>query len=1157
MTEAFIPLGPFRLTRRIGRGGMAEVWSGVHASQGVPVAVKVMTGERSREEQYRAAFRNEVQAVASLDHPGIVMVLDHGEVGPGVEDASRGLLPAGSPYLAMELADHGTLLESPADEMGWSPLRSILIALLDALAHAHARGVVHRDLKPSNVLVFGQGDGRRLKLADFGLAQAVELLQTRPDSTEFVCGTPSYMSPEQIRGEWRDYGAWTDLYGLGCVAWTLASGRPPFSDVGLIELVRRQLEEEPPSFQALFPVPAGFEGWLRRLLLKEPGRRFVRAADALWSLLHLGETAQGTAVSRPAERIDDDTPTQVIALMGVAPSTGGAPDLLPPGAGPEPPAPRVSPPLPVTWEQPSARPPSMRLIGAGLGLYGLRTVPLIGRRRERNVLWAALSVVHAEREPRLVLLRGAAGTGKTRLAEWIAERAHEVGGATVLRAAHGPNPGAADGLPRMLARHLRCIGLSRADVLTRAERLLQRWKIMDEAEAIALADLMAPGTAADGGDAPPARPQTAGERFALLERQLRRLGRQRPVLLLLDDVPWGPESIAFARSLMEGRAAGRDTDGGLPVLLLLTARDEALAERPAEAAALAELLALPGAASIDVPPLPQGDRAALIRELLGLAGDLAAKVDERTGGNPLFAVQLVGDWVQRGLLEVGAEGFVLRPGAAVQIPDDLHQVWSGRVARLVEGQPPGSREALEIAAALGSSVDSREWEGACAAAGLPDPSKIAEGLVVNRLALRTQEGWSFVHAMLRESLERLAREGGRWPAHNRACAAMLAPRAQAGERGVSERLGRHLLLAGEQEAALEPLLRGARERRETSDYGLAQALLTQRDEALATLGAAPRDPRRGESWVLRARIHLHQGNLDEVFRWAGQAVMGGIDGDWAAIRSESLRLLGDAARRRGDLAEAVRLYERCTAVSGNPHGAAGSLWGLADVARQRGDCARAADLFAQARDIYQEIGDEHGVADHLLGLADVARQRSDLTEAARLYRQAEARFAELGNQYGMSRGRNGLGEIARLRGDLAHAADLYRSALTLLTRLSSADEIFPRVNLALVALAQGDFNAAEASLRESREILAGRGWGILQTCVQAALLPCAVHTRDWKSWDEDFAFVSAALRNTGLVEPDITWTVSLAAEMLEAAGEGGRAGAAKRLASRTQGVALG
>ena len=1140
------------------------MWSGVHVAQGVPVAVKVMTSEHLRDAQYHAAFRSEAQAVASLDHPGIVVVLDHGEVGAESEDASRGFLGRGSPYLAMELADCGTLAEASL-EMTWPNLRSILLSLLDALAHAHARGVVHRDLKPSNVLAFGRGEGQRLKLADFGLAQAVELVAGRQDSTEFVCGTPSYMAPEQLRGQWRDYGPWTDLYGLGCVAWMLSSGRPPFFEMGLLELVRRQLEEEPPAFQPFLRVPAGFEDWLRRLLRKEPGHRFVRAADAMWSLLSLGEAptqdvpATMTAMAARATSVAADgsttigPPVQVTTAVGPRDVRGVRSSGAAMAAISEMPEPAVSewlsPPLPETWHQPAVRPPSMQLIGAGLGLYGLRTVPLIGRKLERDVLWAALAVVHATREPRLVLLRGAAGNGKTRLAEWIAERAHEVGGAIVLRASHGPSHGAADGLPRMLARHLRCIGLSRSEVLVRTESLLQPWRVRDGDEAAALADLMVPGTAASEEAARPARPQTAVERFVLLERHLWRLGRRRPILILLDDVPWGLESIAFARFLLE-RSRGRSRADSLPVLLLLTARDETLAERSSEAAALADLVALPGAATVEVPPLPPRDRAALIHELLGLSGELAEKVKERTEGNPLFAVQLVGDWVHRGLLEVGSAGFLLRPGAAVQIPDDLHQVWADRVSRLLEGHPPGTRQALEIAAALGSSVDRKEWEKACAAADLPGTPWIAESLMANRLALRTQDGWSFVHNMLRETLERMARETGRWPAHNRACAAMLAPREAEGERGVAERLGRHFLLAGEWAAALEPLLRGARERRETSDYNLGQALLTQRDEALSALGAAPRDPRRGEGWVLRARIHLHQGSLDEVFRWAGQAVMGGVDGDWAAIRSESLRLLGDAARRRGDLTEAARLYERCTAVSGDPHGAAGSFWGLGDVARQRGDLARAAALFEQANSLYEEMGDIHGVVDHWIGLADVARQQGDLHNAERFYRKAEGRFAELGNQYGTARGRNGLGEVARMRGDLARAADFYTGALTLLTRLSSADEIFPRVNLALVALAGGDFTAAATSLHECRELLAERGWGGLHTCVRAALLPCAARVRDWQAWDEGYEMVAAVLQESGMTEPDVTWALGLAADLTEAAGDERRAEAARWLARR-------
>lgn len=1113
MSEPSIPLGPFRLARRIGRGGMAEVWSGVHAAQGVPVAVKVMTSERYREPQHRAAFRNEVQSVASLDHPGVVLVYDHGEVGPEAEEASLGLLPAGSPFLAMELADGGTLDDLFSDGLDWGTLRAVLLALLDALAHAHARGVIHRDLKPTNVLAFraasdpGGGAPPRLKIADFGLAHAFEL-PSRPESTQVVAGTPSYMAPEQLRGEWRDLGPWTDLYGLGCLAWSLATSRPPFEGL-LLELVRRQLEEPPPELVPRYPMPAGFEAWLRRLLEKDPGHRFTRAADAAWALLAL----------------DDGSGVPLSWSQGM----------------------RV--PLPATWEDAAEHPSSEAerlLIGAGLGLWGLRTVPFVGRRGERTFLWHTLADVHARHRPQAVVLVGAAGNGKTRLAEWIAERAHEVGGATVLRAMHGSEPGPADGLPRMLARHLRCVGLSRAEVLARAEHLLRVAGVTEESEWLGLADLMAPGAAEEGAEVPAARPQSARERFELLERHFRRLAAERPLLVLLDDVQWGPEAIGFARHLLE-RAATEP----LPVLLLLTARGEALAERPVESAALSDLLRMDGARAIEIPPLPPGERTALIGELLGLAGEVAERVDQRTGGNPLFAVQLVGDWVQRGLLEAGGAGFVLRPGAEVWLPDDLHQVWSDRVERLLEGLPAGSREALEIAAVLGTTIDRREHAGACRAAGLGVPPELVESLVASHLAVRTDEGWAFVHAMLRESVERLAREAGRGPVHHRACAAFLASRELAGELGVAERRGRHLVQAGDLAVALVPLLRGASERRERSDYREAQALLDQRDEILDRLGAAADDERRGEGWVLRSRIHLDQGRLGDVFRWAERAEATAAGRSWSPTRAEAVRLLGDAARRHGDLDRAAELYERCVDLgeSGSiTNGAAASLWGLGDLARQRGDLVRARDLFARSRRLYEELGDPHGVADHLIGMADVARHAGDLAAAQDLYGEAEARFEALGNRYGASRGINGRGEVARLSHDLAGADRLYRRAESILARLRSADEIVPRINRALVALARWDFPQAAGILEECLARLEEMGWGGPLACVHLARLPCLAESRAWAAWDDAFSRGAAAVRSAGLVDPDVALVAELAAQTAAAAGQEARARAVRELA---------
>ncbi len=452
-----IRLGPFALEARIGRGGMGDVWRGIHVAQGAPVAVKVVTAERARDRRYADLFRREVRAVAGLDHPGIVMVFDHGEVGAEAADDSGGALPGGSPYLAMELAGRGTLRE--VRSVGWNRLQAMLLSLLDALAHAHARGVVHRDLKPSNVLLFGVGDpAHELKLADFGLA-----FTTAPDEpreADLASGTPHYMAPEQIVGAWRDYGPWTDLYALACVTCELVNGEPPF--VGH-DVLQAKLRGAPIPFEPRMPVPPGLEAWIRRALVADTGARFRTAADAARSLRLVPALEHDDAASLVLADVHTDPDLgHVAGVVDVAdlptshlvkpPRVFRSAPRPEPTVGPEL-APRGAPALPATWERESWQGGTLRLVGAGLGLYGLRSIPLVDRRPERDRLWRALVEARETGRPRLVILRGVAGCGKTRLAEWIAERAHEVGGALSLVAVHGPTMGPGDGLPRMLARH--------------------------------------------------------------------------------------------------------------------------------------------------------------------------------------------------------------------------------------------------------------------------------------------------------------------------------------------------------------------------------------------------------------------------------------------------------------------------------------------------------------------------------------------------------------------------------------------------------------------------------------------------------------------------------------------------------------------------------
>ncbi|MCP4807135.1 MAG: serine/threonine protein kinase [Proteobacteria bacterium] len=246
-------VGPYELEERIGAGGMADVWRARHVQWRVPVVLKVLRAELGGPDA--AALRHEVCLVASLSHPGIVRVLDQGTV---PQDSP---LPAGAPFLVMELLTGGTLL----DEVGritWPRLRWILLRLLDALAHSHAHGVIHRDLKPSNVL--RDAGGTRVVLSDVGIGG---LLDEADDDQ--IKGTPAYMAPEQLLGSWREQGPWTDQYTLGAMAWTLATGRRPFGCGD--EAMQGHVQRAPGAFVPIRPCPPGFEGWLRRLLKKPTG----------------------------------------------------------------------------------------------------------------------------------------------------------------------------------------------------------------------------------------------------------------------------------------------------------------------------------------------------------------------------------------------------------------------------------------------------------------------------------------------------------------------------------------------------------------------------------------------------------------------------------------------------------------------------------------------------------------------------------------------------------------------------------------------------------------------------------------------------------------------------------------------------------------------
>ncbi len=463
-----IPIGVYEVDQIIGAGGMGAIWRGRHIQSGVPVAIKVLNPRSGVDRLARDLFANEVRAVAALNHPGVVMVLDHGEISAESERLSSGELTQGTPYLVMELCSGGTL-SSHRGLLGWPRVRPVLLALLDALAHAHARGVIHRDIKPSNVLIGTGLDSRRgLKLTDFGIAQLRDPSTRKEADSEFLFASPPYAPPEQLLGHTSQMGPASDLYSLGCLGWALCCGSAPHGGVPLRELVALRLADNLPEFEPLEPVPEAFAHWLNKLLSARPEDRFDCAADAAWELRGLAPDEPGeelvqclsmgsallfdSSLTSLQSENSQELPTLVAQASQshlAATRLDRADDQLSSSKSDssEPVRGRKHAlPLPEDWRRPEMPQLPMRLVGAGRGLFAFRTIPMVGRDVERDQIWKGLHDVVRHSRARGVLLRGPAGAGKSRLVQWMTERAEELGSASVFHVRHGPRPGLGDGL---------------------------------------------------------------------------------------------------------------------------------------------------------------------------------------------------------------------------------------------------------------------------------------------------------------------------------------------------------------------------------------------------------------------------------------------------------------------------------------------------------------------------------------------------------------------------------------------------------------------------------------------------------------------------------------------------------------------------------------
>jgi serine/threonine-protein kinase len=265
-------LGQYQLQRLLGTGGMGDVYLAEHALLRRPCAVKLIRPERAGEPHALRRFEREVHATAQLTHPNVVEIYDYGRAADGTF------------YYVMEYLDGLTLDELVARPGPLPPARAVhlLRQVCSALRAAHGRGLIHRDLKPANIFVCeGVWLHDIAKLLDFGLVQAPALEGDGQKLTQegAVAGTPAYMSPEQAAGLTELDGR-SDLYSLGCVAYFLLTGRPPFvGKTSMQVLAAHMYEAVAPPRQYCPDVPADLEAVILRCLEREPAQRFPSADE--------------------------------------------------------------------------------------------------------------------------------------------------------------------------------------------------------------------------------------------------------------------------------------------------------------------------------------------------------------------------------------------------------------------------------------------------------------------------------------------------------------------------------------------------------------------------------------------------------------------------------------------------------------------------------------------------------------------------------------------------------------------------------------------------------------------------------------------------------------------------------------------------------------
>ena len=330
----------YHIVRKLGEGGMGQVYLAEHVKMGRQSAIKVMNPAMVHDADAVARFNREASNASRISHPNVCAIYDFGET-------SEGLI-----YLAMEFID-GVPLSTVLEREGALPVHraaGLCLQVAEALQAAHDLGIVHRDLKPDNIMLARGRSGQEIvKVVDFGIAKAVtgDAGGQKVTKTGLVIGTPEFMSPEQLAGDSVD--GRSDLYSLALVLYRAITGRLPFEGDTVQETMVKRLTDEPrPLAQARpdLPFPPGLQACLDQALARMPGQRYQSVAKFAHDLAGAaGITRAGAEGPMPPTRADAEGKTQPLDTAMRRQVAGGTRSAAAPPRPSPPPRPRRLVPL--------------------------------------------------------------------------------------------------------------------------------------------------------------------------------------------------------------------------------------------------------------------------------------------------------------------------------------------------------------------------------------------------------------------------------------------------------------------------------------------------------------------------------------------------------------------------------------------------------------------------------------------------------------------------------------------------------------------------------------------------------------------------------------------------------------------------------------------